>query len=239
MIRSASLDSALTSAFWCRTLAQLRDRVPQHLSLTMGDAMASPANSGLSASRRHVLTGNAQAVTAWQAQSTKQTAARECYARKTTNASPNTAIWICARVEATATLARYPWWKSVRACSAALSGSNALLEYAFRIRAAQTRLAQLTKPPSRRSARVSCACLAMSVCSITIRTVHVLGAFVAKMQIVRPLLSQALPAAKVLNVKKILIASRVDVLLGSVSTPPMTRSQDPKLPCSYSYPFFS
>ena len=87
--------------------------------------------------------------------------------------------------------------------------------------------------------RVSCACLTMSVCSITIRTVHAFKVFVPKVLTVRPLLSLAHPAARVLNVKKILIASRIDVLLESVSTPPMNRSQEAaKLAYSYSSPFF-
>ena len=201
--------------------------------------MVSHANSVLSASRRRALTGNAQAVIAWQAQSTNQTVARECYAQKMTNASPKTAILICAQPEKIVTRARSRLWKSVRVCSAAPSGSNAWLEFAFRIRAAQTRLAPLTRLPSRTSVRVSCAFLTISASSITTRTAHAFKVIVAKILTARPQRSLAPPAALVLNVKKILIASRIDVLLGSVSTTPMTQSQEPKLPCSYSSPFFS
>jgi hypothetical protein len=80
MIRSASLGSASMKAQG-RTLAQHRDRVLQPLSLTKGDAKASYANTGLSASRSHVPTGNAQSATACQPTGTlKQTGARGFFA---------------------------------------------------------------------------------------------------------------------------------------------------------------
>lgn len=88
----------------------------------------------------------------------------------------------------------------MRACTAAPSGSNALQEVAFRILAVQTRLAPLTKPPSRTSVRASCAFLTMSACSIKTRTVRALKVFAAKVPPVRPQISLALPAATMLNV---------------------------------------
>jgi len=107
----------------------------------------------------------------------------------------------------------------VRACTAAPSGSNALQEVAFRILAVQTRLAPLTKPPSRTSVRASCAFLTMSACSIKTRTVRALKVFAAKVPPVRPQISLALPAATMLNVHKIRIASPRNVILGTAWRP--------------------
>ena len=94
-------------------------------------------------------------------------------------------------------------------CSAEQSGSNAFLENAFRIRAAHRIIVLVTKPQSKTSVRVSCAFLAMSAT----RKVHALKVNVAKRQTVRPLLSLAPRAAKMLHAHKIQIASPIVVIL--------------------------
>lgn len=89
-------------------LAQLRDHVLRPLSLTREDVMALYANTGLSASLTHVLTRNAQALTALQAQSSNQSVARECNAQITINASPKTVSKVCVLQETIVTAARTP-----------------------------------------------------------------------------------------------------------------------------------